>query len=99
MATYLDEAGEEQWCAPLLATCLTTNCEGDTPCHANRYRATVVKYNPDARTYPFLLHFELDGEVLDVSFPDPTVKLLEGSVTHCKCLRCLLTHPEGVPLV
>lgn len=92
MATYLDEAGEEQWCAPLLATCLTTNCEGDTPCHANRYRATVVKYNPDARTYPFLLHFELDGEVLDVSFPDPTVKLLEGSVTHCKCLRCRVFH-------
>ena len=44
----------------------------------NRYRATVVKYNPDARTYPFLLHFELDGVLLDVSLPEPTVKLLEG---------------------
>ena len=64
----------------------------------NRYRATVVTYSP-GREYPFLLHYELDGVLLDASFPDDTVVLTEGRVTHCKCLRCLLTHPAGVPLV
>ena len=61
----------------------------------NRYRATVVTYSP-GREYPFLLHYELDGVLLDVSFPDDTAVLTEGRVTHCKCPRCLLTHPAGV---
>jgi len=44
-------------------------------------------------------HSEERAARMRQEIPDPTVKLLEGSVTHCKCLRCLLTHPEGVPLV
>ncbi len=45
-----------------------------------------------------MIHFDADGvDILD-GLPEDTVLLLTATATHCKCARCVLSHPEAMQL-
>ena len=65
---------------------------------AQWYMGLVVEFKPQNRIYRHVIHCDTDGFELPIGLPDDTVRLLTATATHCKCRRCLLTHPDGMSL-